>query len=76
MFAAIYYAVDKAMGYLSCFPQFRAMILATVPNAAQAFIAAAGDFYTWQLAEKIYGTGGNIGWATVSHTLAPDLAAC
>jgi phosphatidylinositol glycan class B len=65
MFAAIYYVVDKSMESLSLFPQFRAMILAVVPNVAQSLIAGAGDFYTWQLAEKIYGTGSNIGWATV-----------
>lgn len=54
------------MEYLGLYPQFRALILSSAPNVVQAFIAAAGDYYTWQLTEKIYGTGSNIGNAAVS----------
>jgi len=61
--------MDKPMEYLGFYPQFRAMILAVVPNVAQAFFAALGDYYTWKLAQKIYGTGSNYGMATVSSNV-------
>lgn len=35
------------------------------PKATQAVFAALGDFYTWKLAEKVYGYGSNEAWATV-----------
>ncbi|EKD14030.1 uncharacterized protein L3040_007963 [Drepanopeziza brunnea f. sp. 'multigermtubi'] len=56
LFAVVYYTADKAMIFLSFFPQFRAMILAVLPNLVQAYFAAVGDYYTWQLSERIYGT--------------------
>jgi phosphatidylinositol glycan class B len=66
IFAALYYVVDKPMETLGFYPQFRAMILFTAPNVLQAVFAALGDYYTWQLTEKIYGTGSNYGTAAVS----------
>jgi phosphatidylinositol glycan class B len=66
LFAIIYYVADKTMASLGCYPQFRAMILAVLPNLVQAYFAALGDFYTWQLSEKIYGEGSNDAWTTVS----------
>jgi phosphatidylinositol glycan class B len=53
------------MEYLSLFPQFRAMILVLLPNLVQAYFAATADYYTWQLAEKIYGTGSSASWSAV-----------
>lgn len=53
------------MELLSCFPQFRAMILSVLPNLVQGVFAAAGDFYTWQLAEKFYGVGSHAAMAAV-----------
>ena len=41
------------------------MILAVLPNLVQAFFAAAGDYYTWQLAERMYGTGSKVSKAAV-----------
>jgi hypothetical protein len=58
------------MELVSCFPQFRAIILAVLPNIVQAYFAAVGDYYTWQLSEKIYGRGSNASWASVSSLLA------
>ncbi|KAE9366133.1 glycosyltransferase family 22 protein [Stipitochalara longipes BDJ] len=57
LFAAVYYLAEKSMAAVSCFPQFRAMILSILPNVVQGIFAATGDYYTWQLAERIYGIG-------------------
>ena len=35
------------------------------PKTIQAGFAALGDFYTWRLAEKVYGHGSNEAWAAV-----------
>ncbi|KAH8598143.1 Alg9-like mannosyltransferase family-domain-containing protein [Bisporella sp. PMI_857] len=69
LLAALYYVVDKPMEFLGFFPQFRAMILGVLPNVAQAFIAATGDYYTWKFSEKIYGLGSHTGWITLLITL-------
>ncbi|KAL2068751.1 hypothetical protein VTL71DRAFT_15089 [Oculimacula yallundae] len=63
MFAVVYFVAEKAMSFLSFFPQFKAMILAVLPNLVQAYFAALGDYYTWQLAERIYGTGTKVSGA-------------
>ncbi|KAK0109629.1 glycosylphosphatidylinositol anchor biosynthesis [Cadophora gregata] len=69
LFAIVYYAADKVMTFMALFPQFRAMILAVLPNLVQAYIAAVGDYYTWQLAERIYGTGTKVSSAVFWMTL-------
>lgn len=66
MFAAVYYAADKVMGFVSCFPQFRAMILKVLPGIVQAFFAAGTDYWTWQFAERVYGRGSRSAWVVVS----------
>lgn len=53
------------MVLLSFFPQFRAMALGVLPNLVQGVIAAFGDFYTWKLAQKMYGAGSDAGSAAV-----------
>lgn len=55
------------MEFLGFFPQFRAMILSVLPNVVQGIIASLGDFYTWKLAEKMYGIGSNAAMVTVSE---------
>ena len=69
LFAAIYYVVNKPMELLGFFPQFQAMILARLPNITQGVFAAFGDYYTWKLAEKMYGLGSDNAWAAVSYAL-------
>ena len=54
------------MELLGFFPQFRAMLLACLPNVAQALFAAFGDYYTWKMSEKMYGLGSNTAWTAVS----------
>lgn len=58
------------MIFLSLFPQFRGMILAILPNLVQAYFAALSDYYTWQLSERIYGTGSNAPWVAVSQMVS------
>lgn len=74
LFAIVYYAANKAMTLLSFFPQFRAMLLAVLPNLVQAYFAAAGDYYTWQLAERMYGTGTQVSKAAVGFPICIGLA--
>jgi len=70
LFAAVYFSANKFMELVSCFPQFRAMVLAVLPNIVQAYFAAVGDYYTWQLSEKIYGRESNASWASVSFAFS------
>ncbi|KAI6715107.1 GPI mannosyltransferase 3 [Diplocarpon mali] len=69
LFAGVYFAADKAMIFLGFFPQFRAMLLVVLPNLLQAYFAAVGDYYTWQLAERIYGTGSKVSKAALWMTM-------
>jgi phosphatidylinositol glycan class B len=60
------------MKALSMYPQFRAMILVVLPRILQGGIAAFGDYYTWKLAENIYGQGSKTAWTAV-RALSPNL---
>ncbi|KAI9742264.1 MAG: glycosylphosphatidylinositol anchor biosynthesis [Claussenomyces sp. TS43310] len=72
IFASVYSLLGKAMGFLSFFPQFRAIVLVAVPRLIQGFFAAAGDYYTWKFAENIYGYGSDAAWtAFVVSLLSP-----
>ena len=53
------------MGVMSMYPQFKAIILVYLPKVFQGLVAAVGDYYTWQLAEKVYGQGSNAAFTTV-----------
>jgi hypothetical protein len=57
------------MTAVSCFPQFRGMILSILPNVVQGLFAAVGDYYTWQLAERMYGIGSRSTSAVVSWAI-------
>ncbi|KAF7900841.1 hypothetical protein EAF00_003062 [Botryotinia globosa] len=65
LFAAAYYLIDKPMEFVNFFPQFRAEVLAVLPNIIQAILAAACDYYTWKMAEKMYGLGSRTGYVTL-----------
>lgn len=53
------------MEFVNFFPQFRAEVLAVLPNIIQAIFAAGCDYYTWKMAEKMYGLGSRTGYVTV-----------
>lgn len=65
IFATAYFAADKLMKYAACSPSFRAMVLTMIPSLIQGYIAAIGEFYTWQLSKKIYGRKSNVAWVTL-----------
>ncbi|KAM0157005.1 hypothetical protein ACHAQE_006169 [Botrytis cinerea] len=65
LFAAAYYLIDKPMEFVNFFPQFRAEVLAVLPNIIQAIFAAGCDYYTWKMAEKMYGLGSRTGYVTL-----------
>ena len=46
-------------------PDAHADLLIAAPKVTQAVFAALGDFYTWKLAERIYGRDSNEAWAAV-----------
>lgn len=69
LFAVLYYVADKPMEFLGFFPQFRAIILGVLPNVVQALIASYGDYYTWQMAQKLYGLGSNAAFVTLLMTM-------
>ncbi|KAL0931048.1 GPI mannosyltransferase 3 [Colletotrichum truncatum] len=60
LFAGVYALADIVARPLPAAAQSWLLLLA--PKAIQAFFAAAGDWYTWQLAVKIYGADSSISW--------------
>lgn len=65
LFALAFAGVDKITAILSCSSQFRASVLAVVPKLVQACFAVLGDYYSWKLAEKVYGPGSRSAWSAV-----------
>ncbi len=65
LFAGVYVVVDNIMILVQIVPPLRPLVLGFLPKAVQAVFAGIGDFYTWKLAEKIYGQGSNTSWAAV-----------
>lgn len=65
IFGAFYFVAGFCLRPLEHYPHLRALILTNLPNLVQAYFAALGDFYTWQLAEKIYGRRNHAAWATL-----------
>lgn len=61
----MYIAADAFARLTSFVPPLRAVFLAAVPNVAQGIFAALSDFYTWKLAEKVFGQNSNTAWSTV-----------
>ncbi|GKT95604.1 alg9-like mannosyltransferase [Colletotrichum tofieldiae] len=59
LFAGVYSLADLVARPL---PFARPWLLLAAPKAAQAVFAAAGDWYTWQLAVKIYGADSSVSW--------------
>ncbi|OHW91252.1 GPI mannosyltransferase 3 [Colletotrichum incanum] len=59
LFAGVYTLADLVARPL---PFARPWLLLAAPKATQAVFAAAGDWYTWQLAVKIYGADSSVSW--------------
>lgn len=69
LFAALYSMSNNLMKSLSTYPQFRAMIIVHAPKILQGLIAGLGDFYTWKLADKVYGRGSNYAWSALAVSI-------
>lgn len=65
MFAVIYFIAHKFLKPFTGLPYIQNIILTKLPNLVQAYFAAIGEFYTWKLAEKIYGPSSCIAWTTL-----------
>lgn len=57
LFALAYKAADLVAGLLKLSDATRAEVLLAAPKILQAYFAALGDFYTWKLANYVYGRG-------------------
>ena len=55
LFAAVYLAADSLASACGLSLPSRADLLIAVPKVTQAVLAALLDYYTWKIAEKIYG---------------------
>lgn len=57
MLFAIPYIITDALCSAAHIPlSIRSHMLLAAPYILQAYIAAIGDWYTWKLAERVYGT--------------------
>ncbi|RMZ87981.1 hypothetical protein DV736_g4802, partial [Chaetothyriales sp. CBS 134916] len=54
LFAIVYQSAEALSTALGLAAPWRANLLLAAPRIGQALIAAAGDYYTWRLAEFIY----------------------
>jgi GPI mannosyltransferase 3 len=70
LFAASYIAADGLSNVLGVGVSTRAQLLLAAPKVLQAVIAALGDYYTWKLAERIYGIRSLAPAATLVLTVA------
>lgn len=50
-------------------PATRAELLLAAPKTLQGVLAALGDYYTWQLARRVFGRGSDQAWATLALTV-------
>ncbi|KAF2864032.1 glycosyltransferase family 22 protein [Piedraia hortae CBS 480.64] len=70
IFAAAYKLAAGYARVTNASPGTTAKILIAAPKLFQALIAAVGDFNTWKLARKIYGTDSRASWAALALTVA------
>ncbi|GAB7342094.1 hypothetical protein MBLNU457_g0370t1 [Dothideomycetes sp. NU457] len=69
LFSTVYKTTDTISSTLNLSPSHRADFLLAAPKVFQAVLAAATDFFTWRLAEKVYGHGDESATATLALTV-------
>ncbi|KAJ5083261.1 hypothetical protein N7456_012688 [Penicillium angulare] len=69
LFAAIYKLIDSFASLLHLSPSIRAEFLIAAPKTAQAVISATSDYYTWKLANRVYGEDSRGALATLLATI-------
>ena len=68
LFAGVY-QITSVLAHPSLLsPSFRAELFVAVPKIMQAVFAAVGDYFTWRLAERIYGRQSQVASAAVRST--------
>lgn len=75
IFSVAYFAADLISRALPAANAFKVAALLAAPRMLQALFAALGDWYTWQLATKIYGTDANVALFAVSRSRQPVIIA-
>jgi phosphatidylinositol glycan class B len=65
LFAAVYRAAALLLRLFSVTPAAEAAILLAVPKVVQALFAAGLDFFTWRLAQWIFGPKSRAAWTIV-----------
>ncbi|QDS76582.1 hypothetical protein FKW77_007146 [Venturia effusa] len=68
LFAGIYRAAAIFSHLCNFSPVARAALLLAAPKITQGAIAAGLDYFTWRLAEKVFGTGSHSAWSTVQNS--------
>ncbi|KAB5558126.1 glycosyltransferase family 22 protein [Coniochaeta sp. 2T2.1] len=63
LFGGAYNVAYKLMTLLDVVPSVKSSVLVALPKVIQSVFAAASDFYTWKLAEKVFGANSNPAWA-------------
>ncbi|WEW59725.1 glycosylphosphatidylinositol anchor biosynthesis [Emydomyces testavorans] len=69
IFSAVYLIADEIGHQLRLSPLSRADLLIAAPKATQGVFAAVGDYYTWRLADKVFGAGSDETWWTLGLTV-------
>ncbi|KAI9704139.1 MAG: hypothetical protein M1836_007000 [Candelina mexicana] len=69
LFAGIYAITSYFANLFHLSSHMRAELLIAAPKVQQAVIAAYGDYYTWRMAEQVYGRGSQAAWAATTWTV-------
>ena len=69
LFGYLYRFLDNLATFLTLSDAHRADLLVAGPKTFQALFAATGDYYTWKLAENIFGKDSNTAWTTLALTV-------
>jgi hypothetical protein len=68
LFAGIYRAAAFFSNICNFSPVARATLLLAAPKITQGVFAAGLDYFTWKLAESVYGVGSHAAWTTVQYS--------
>ncbi|KAL8745733.1 MAG: hypothetical protein Q9190_002172 [Brigantiaea leucoxantha] len=69
IFAGVYRLVSTLSPAMHLSPHSHAELLIAAPKVVQAICAALGDYYTWKLSGRLYGSRSNEAWATTTLTV-------
>jgi phosphatidylinositol glycan class B len=69
IFGAVYWVSEVVAQALQFSPAARDELLLAAPKTVQAAFAALNDYYTWKLAERIYGHDSSKAWAALALTV-------